>query len=88
LRDAVRATEENPTLCRYLSEHGRAHGDHLAADHFLFQMAENERQAHLIGQLLHGHEEAMTANQPSSMAAELMRNRRVVSQSPFKEFQP
>lgn len=61
LHDAIRATEENPTLCRYLSEHARDHNDHLAADHFLYQRAENERRAHLIHQLLQPHEKPFGA---------------------------
>ncbi|MGZ8846111.1 MAG: chemotaxis protein CheB, partial [Pyrinomonadaceae bacterium] len=76
LHNAIRATEENPTLCRYLSEHAREHTDHLTADHFLYQTAENEQRAHLIHQLLQAHERTATANTPGSLAAELAKNRR------------
>ncbi len=62
LHEAIRATEENPTLCRYLSEHAREHNDHLAADHFLYQRAENERRAHLIRQLLQPHEKPFASD--------------------------
>lgn len=76
LHTAIRATGENPTLCRYLSEHAREHNDHLTADHFLSQTAENERRAHLIHQLLQAHERTATTNTPGSLAAELAKNRR------------
>ena len=76
LHNAIRATGENPTLCRYLSEHAREHNDHLTADHFLYQTAENERRAHLIHQLLEAHERTATPNTPGSLAAELAKNRR------------
>ena len=71
LTDAIRATEENPSLCRHLSEHARQHGDHLAADHFLYQTAENERRAHLINELLHDYEKTQLAHTTTSMTAEI-----------------
>lgn len=76
LKEAMRATEENPTLCRYLSEHARDYSDHLAADHFLYQTAENERRAHLILQLLHDHEKTSDHHTPGSLAGDLARKRR------------
>ena len=76
LHNAIRATEENPTLCRYLSEHARERNDHLTADHFLYQTAENERRAHLIHQLLQAHERTVTTNTPGSLATEQAKNRR------------
>lgn len=76
LTEAIRATEENPTLCRYLSEHAREYSDHLAADHFLYQTAENERRAHLILQLLHDHEKGGNQHTPGSFTVELAKKRR------------
>lgn len=76
LHGAIRATEENPTLLRYLSEHAREHNDHLTADHFLYQTAENERRAHLILQLLQAHERTATTNTPGTLAEELAKSRR------------
>lgn len=61
LQAALDATGENPTLFRHLSENARLHGDLLAADHFLFQTAENERRAHLIQQALTNREKPFAA---------------------------
>lgn len=63
LHEAIRATEENPTLCRYLSEHAREHKNGLAADHYLSETAGNERRAHMIRQFLNEHQKPGAANQ-------------------------
>ena len=63
LHEAIRATEENPTLCRYLSEHAREHNNGLAADHYLCETAENERRAHMIRQFLNEHQKSGALNQ-------------------------
>lgn len=63
LHEAIRATEENPTLCRYLSEHARAHKNGLTADHYLCETAENERRAHMLRQFLNDHQKSGAVNQ-------------------------
>lgn len=63
LHEAIRVTEENPTLCRYLSEHAREHKNGLAADHYLCETAENERRVHMIRQFLNEHQKFGAVNQ-------------------------
>ena len=62
---ALRETEENPTLCRYLGEYAREHDDRRAADFFLSQTAEHERKAHLIHQALANNHKLPVINGPS-----------------------
>lgn len=79
LREAIRATEENPTLCRYLSEHAREHKNSLGADHYLYETAENERRAYMIRQFLSEHERAGDINRAPIDLVENFANRKTTA---------